>query len=229
VSEKEPMMVEWWTKGHNLLINAGVNSHSYKDAVQEANIGFRDGVDEIFKLSREKSIHVLIFSAGLKTIIEEVMKEKLPGAAEVSRIVANEMVHDSDGKLVAFGENLLHTYNKRFKTVCAQSHSLSEIPRQRKSVILMGDSLSDVLMSDGYDCDNILTVGFLNQNIEANLKRYMDTFDVVITGDGSMQFVVDILRQLPTITPAITPIITPIITPSMSCNNMETRDAAVQG
>jgi len=104
--------------------------------------------------------------------------------------------------------------------VCEQSHSLSEIPRQRKSVILMGDSLSDVLMSDGYDCDNILTVGFLNQNIEANLKRYMDTFDVVVTGDGSMQFVVDILRQLPTITP--------IITPSTSCNNMQAV-ASVQG
>jgi len=103
VAEKEPMMVEWWTKGHNLLINAGINEHSYQDAVHEANIGFRDGVDEMFKLAREKSIHVLIFSAGLKTIIQEVIKEKLPGALEVSRIVANDMIHDSDGKLVAFG------------------------------------------------------------------------------------------------------------------------------
>jgi hypothetical protein len=36
-----------------------------------------------------------------------------------------------------------------------------------------GDSLSDIHMADGYECQTSLSVGFLNANEEENLAKYM--------------------------------------------------------
>ena len=42
-----------------------------------------------------------------------------------------------------------------------------------KNVLLLGDSRSDVRMCEGYPCENVLSIGFLNHHIEENLQAYM--------------------------------------------------------
>ncbi len=44
--------------------------------------------------------------------------------------------------------------------------------------------------------DRVISIGFLNENIESNLELYLSNFDVVITNDGTMDFVNDLLKQI---------------------------------
>ena len=61
--------------------------------------------------------------------------------------------------------------------------------QQRRNVLLLGDGLGDVTMADGAatEPECILKVGFLNENIEGLLPQYEDKFDLVITGDATLE------------------------------------------
>jgi len=61
---------------------------------------------------------------------------------------------------------------------------------------LLGDNLEDIGMVDGFEYDNLLKIGFLNENIEENLENYKKAFDIVILNDGSMEFVNNLLKEI---------------------------------
>ena len=53
----------------------------------------------------------------------------------------------------------------------------------------MGDHLGDVNMKCGMeDINECLNIGFINYKIKENLETYMDTFDVVLVNDETMDF-----------------------------------------
>ena len=68
--------------------------------------------------------------------------------------------------------------------------------KNRKNVLLLGDSLHDVEMITGFDYDNLIKIGFLNENIKENLPHYKKVYDVILTNDNSMDFVNNLLKQL---------------------------------
>jgi 5'-nucleotidase len=68
--------------------------------------------------------------------------------------------------------------------------------RDRRNVILLGDSIDDVGMVQGFDYDNLITVGFLNDKVAENLERYKKAFDVVLIGDASMGYVRELLEEI---------------------------------
>jgi cytosolic 5'-nucleotidase 3 len=52
-------------------------------------------------------------------------------------------------------------------------------------------------MADGLDDpQGILRVGFLNESVDAKLENYKKLFDVVITNDGPMDWVLDLINQV---------------------------------
>lgn len=56
-------------------------------------------------------------------------------------------------------------------------------------------------MSAGVGHDCVLKVGYLNTSsfqtlTKDRLETYMDTFDVVLVGDGTMQYVNDLLEEM---------------------------------
>jgi len=52
-------------------------------------------------------------------------------------------------------------------------------------------------MCEGIPHETVLKIGFLNRNIDKLLPEYKSIYDVVITNDGSMDFVNDyILKNL---------------------------------
>jgi len=197
VEEKIPHMIEWWTKSHNALILADVKKELFSHAVAEAHVAVRDGAGQLFSLCQSKNVQVFVFSAGLYQIIEEVFRAFLPDALQHVKLVANDMVFDESGKLVAFGPQLLHTFNKTFGSLPDMENYIN-----RRNVIVIGDSFGDVHMADGYNCDNCLRVGFLNNPDPLSLAKYMDVYDVVLTGDpdlkldASFDYVNQILQSL---------------------------------
>ena len=58
----------------------------------------------------------------------------------------------------------------------------------RQNIIVMGDIVEDVKMVDETKHDIVLKIGFLNdiENQSHMIEKYMDTFDMVIAGDGCL-------------------------------------------
>ncbi|KAH1230201.1 Cytosolic 5'-nucleotidase 3A [Glycine max] len=99
-------------QAHGLLVEGGLTYDSIRQSVANANIAFREGVCELFEFLEERDAPVLIFSAGLADIIEEVLRQKLHRSFKNVRIVSNRMVFDDDGRLVTFKGKLIHSLNK---------------------------------------------------------------------------------------------------------------------
>ncbi|XWS74677.1 hypothetical protein CRYUN_Cryun01aG0018500 [Craigia yunnanensis] len=207
LEEKTKLMEEWWGKTHGLLIQGGLTYNAIKNSVANANIAFRDGVVELFEFLEERDIPVLIFSAGLADIIEEVLRQKVHRSYKNIKIVSNQMVFDS-GCLVSFKGKLIHSLNKNEHALdmTASHHDQTggidgpvtdnASMKQRTNVLLLGDHIGDLGMSDGLNYENRISVGFLNDNIEKNLESYRNAFDIVYLNDTPMWGVMKLAAQL---------------------------------
>jgi len=100
--------------------------------------------------------------------------------------IGNSFEFNKNGKAVGI-KKIVHVFNKN-------EMSIKELPvydklLNRKNVILLGDSLGDLGMIEGFDHDNLIKIGFLNENIEKSLEEYKKNYDVVILNDGDFGFV----------------------------------------
>ncbi|KAF4354060.1 hypothetical protein F8388_002460 [Cannabis sativa] len=208
IEEKTKLMEEWWGKTHALLIEGGVTCDGIKQSVADSTIAFREGVGELLELLEERDIPVLIFSAGLADIIEEVMRQKLHKSFKNVKIVSNRMVFNEKGCLVSFKGKTIHTLNKNEHALemAAPLHKeLGDVDeptsdnssvKTRTNVLLLGDHLGDLGMSDGLNYVTRISVGFLNDNVESSLDAYRNAFDVVYLNDAPMSGVVKLVSQL---------------------------------
>lgn len=208
IEEKAGLMEEWWGKTHALLIEGGLTYDAIKKSVANANIAFRDGVVELFEFLEEKNIPVLIFSAGLADIIEEVLRQKLHRSFKNVKVVSNRMSFDENGCLVSFIGKTIHVLNKnehaldmagpihdQFGQVDGPTNNYASV-KSRTNVLLLGDHIGDLGMSDGLEYENRISVGFLNDNVENCLDSYREAFDVLYLNDASMWGVVKLASGL---------------------------------
>ncbi|XP_072224908.1 7-methylguanosine phosphate-specific 5'-nucleotidase-like isoform X2 [Leuresthes tenuis] len=184
VEEKLPLMVEWWTKAHELLVEQKVRKDLLATAVHESEARLRDGYKLFFDHLHEHNIPLLIFSAGIGDILEEVIRQAKVFHSNVN-VFSNYMDFDESGVLRAFKGELIHIYNKREGALLNTGH-FQEL-RTRPNVLLMGDSLGDLAMADGVqDMKNILKIGFLNDKVEERKQSYLDAYDIVLVEDETL-------------------------------------------
>ncbi|CAN6291865.1 unnamed protein product [Urochloa humidicola] len=206
--EKAKLMEEWWEKTHGLLIEGGLTCEAIKKSVSDAVIAFRDGVVELFEYLEERDIPVLVFSAGLADIIEEVFRQKLHRSFKNIKVVSNRMVFNEEGRLVAFKGKTIHVLNKNehaLDMAAPVNDNLGDpngsiddysLVKNRTNVLLLGDHIGDLGMSDGLNYENRIAVGFLNANVEKSLKDYSKAFDIVYLNDAPMRGVVELVSEL---------------------------------
>uniref|UniRef100_A0A669CFA8 5'-nucleotidase n=1 Tax=Oreochromis niloticus TaxID=8128 RepID=A0A669CFA8_ORENI len=169
VEEKLPLMVEWWTKAHELLVNQKIKKDGLAEAVKDSEAKLRDGYQYFFDHLNEHSIPLLIFSAGIGDILEEVIRQTEVFHPNV-KVISNYMDFDESGVLKAFKGELIHIYNKKEGALLNTGH-FQEL-RTRTNVLLLGDSLGDLNMADGVqDMENILKIGFLNDKVSKKHAR----------------------------------------------------------
>ncbi|XP_071776447.2 7-methylguanosine phosphate-specific 5'-nucleotidase-like [Centroberyx gerrardi] len=182
--EKLPLMVEWWTKVHELLIQQKIRKDMLAQAVKESSAMLREGHKVFFDCLAEHQVPLLIFSAGVGDILEEVIRQNHVFHPNV-RIISNYMDFDHSGILRAFKGQLIHTFNKREGALQHAAH-LREL-QDRPNVLLLGDSLGDLTMADGVSQpQNVLTIGFLNDQVEERKESYVNSFDIVLVKDETM-------------------------------------------
>uniref|UniRef100_A0A3Q2D611 5'-nucleotidase n=1 Tax=Cyprinodon variegatus TaxID=28743 RepID=A0A3Q2D611_CYPVA len=194
VSEKLPLMVEWWTKAHDLLVEQRIKKDELAEAVRESDAMLREGYELFFDRLHEHGIPLLIFSAGIGDILEEVIRQANVFHSNV-KVISNYMDFDESGRLKAFKGELIHIYNKREGALLNTGHF--EELRSRPNVLLMGDSLGDLNMADGVqDMKYILKIGYLNDKVEERKQSYLDSYDIVLVNDESLEVPNAVLHYL---------------------------------
>ncbi|XP_040919448.1 cytosolic 5'-nucleotidase 3-like [Toxotes jaculatrix] len=185
IEEKLPLMVDWWTKAHELLVQQKIRKDLLAMVVRESDAMLREGYQLFFDHLHEHSIPLLIFSAGIGDILEEVIQQAGVFHPNV-KVFSNYMDFDECGVLRAFKGELIHIYNKREGALLNTGH-FQEL-RTRPNVLLMGDSLGDLTMADGVqDMENILKIGFLNDKVEERKQSYLDSYDIVLVKDETLE------------------------------------------
>ncbi|KAI9299794.1 pyrimidine 5'-nucleotidase [Cunninghamella echinulata] len=191
--EKVPSMIQWWMKAHEAMVKQNLTRQDIVNMVEQVNIELRAEVDKVLQKCRDLEIPFLVFSAGIGNIIEQILlKRQL--YYDNMHIVSNMMVFNKDDICTGFNDPLIHVFNKsEFQLESTPYYSLIQ---HRTNVILVGDSLGDLQMSQGIQHDLCLNIGFLNHDIEFLEPRYLQAFDIVIEGDANMIPILEILKHI---------------------------------
>jgi len=192
--EKIPIMIQWYQEANRCLADSGVKLPWLPLMVEQSNVELRDQTDNMLKTLHSKEVPVLVLSAGVGDLINHIMDHFGVLHSNV-KLVSNFLKFDEEGNIVGLkGEEseLIHMYNKA-ETVRKRSEEASE----RKNVIVLGDSLGDLHMAAGVKDPNVvLTIGFLNNNIESSLETYKENFDIVLVDDQTMSFPNSLLGEI---------------------------------
>ncbi|XP_033025505.1 7-methylguanosine phosphate-specific 5'-nucleotidase isoform X2 [Lacerta agilis] len=192
MEDKLPLMIEWWTKAHDLLAQQKIKKIDIAQVVKESDVMLRDGFNILFDQLYQNKVPLFIFSAGVGDVLEEIIRQAGAFYPNV-KVVSNYMDFDDSGVLRGFKEPLIHTYNKN-NTVLKDTEYFQQLC-SRTNILLLGDSMGDLSMADGVvDMENILRVGFLNDRVEEQRGKYLEAYDIVLEKDETLDVANGILR-----------------------------------
>ncbi|XP_023606812.1 cytosolic 5'-nucleotidase 3A isoform X5 [Myotis lucifugus] len=202
VEQKNPYMVEWYTKSHRLLVEQGIPRAKLKEIVAESDIMLnqtvlppcREGYENFFDKLQQHSIPVFIFSAGIGDVLEEIIRQAGVYHSNV-KVVSNFMDFDDNGVLKGFKGDLIHVFNKHDGAL-KNTDYFNEL-KDNSNIILLGDSQGDLRMADGVaNVEHILKIGYLNDKVDELLDKYMDSYDIVLVKEESLEVANSILQKI---------------------------------
>ncbi len=195
IDDKKKAMKEWRTKHKLLLIKEWIKKQDIYRAMKSQNINLREWSKEFFEILNKNDIPLVILSAGwLWTLSIEKYLENQSSMYDNIYLIWNDFVRDGD-KAVDFKKPIIHTFNKD-ETVIKELPNIYVKIKDKKNVILLWDSISDTKMVEWFEYNNLLKIGFLNKDVEKNMEKYINNYDVVVVDDGSMNFVNEILQKI---------------------------------
>merc|ERR1712070_1071585 len=200
-------MMEWCSKVNYLIGTQNLTQSDISDAVASScDFHIREGVVETFGILLEKGIPIIILSAaGVGNVIDEVVRQCIakPDGTKGSpwpnvRVLSNTMIFDADGNFSEFSEPLVHMYNKSLQDA---PDDIRQILAGRDVGVLCGDSLGDLTMAHGHTTTDLLKFGFLNENVDERMGKYIGTrgreaFDRIILNDGDWSPILDLFKRL---------------------------------
>ena len=208
LSEKIPLMEEWYRANHLTMVQEYVSREMIADGVRKARDSGaffgREGAAELLTLLRQREVATQILSAGLKDVVEVALIELFnlpkwesptdvntgePTSRDPIRVISNGMkFHPKAGWLEGFTEPLIHMYNKTQSVVDEGKGVLV-------NALVIGDGLGDANMSDGgASLEEVLKIGYLNDPSEDGKRKYSEAFDIVVDGTqglGPVRAIVD--------------------------------------
>lgn len=195
VEAKKGLMTEWWRRHFKLLIASGLNLTDIKSVIDNRFVNLRTGVVEFIKLLSKFKIPLIIFSAnglGVSALDYFFQKEGLP--MDNLHFIANDFVWGEDGRALSVKEPIIHSFNKD-ETELSAFGCLEKV-KDRTNILLLGDSLGDVGMANGFPYRNLLKIGFLNDKIRESLPVYREAYDALILNDGDFSLPLEILKEI---------------------------------
>ncbi len=193
--QKRQAMREWWDKHFTLFKQSGLTKQDIERAMTAGKIQLRPGAREFFTILQQNNIPLVIMSSsGIGDYSIEVFLKHNRCLLDNIFIISNRYNWDQKGKMVGVQEPIIHSLNKN-ETLIKDFPVYQKI-KNRPNVILLGDNLADVDMVTGFKYNHLITIGFLNDNIELLLEQYKKTYNVILANDAPMDYVNAILTTI---------------------------------
>jgi 5'-nucleotidase len=187
---KTKAMEEWWEKCFEIFVRAQLKQTEVRYAMEKTDVWLRAKCPQLLKLTHEENIPVIILSAnGLGWRSIKMFLENKELDFPNIKIISNRLVWDDNNVMVGFMKPIIHTTNKHFSLI---PERIRADLAAKKWCLLLGDTLEDVNMASGLpEGIDLLKVGFYNQKTDEALSAYQGRYDVLILGDGTMDWVVE--------------------------------------
>lgn len=129
--------------------------------------------------------------------IKLYLKEIKNGANHSNNIhiISNSFVWDKTGRAIAYNQPIITSANKA-ETMVKNFPAIIKKIKSRTNVILLGDNIHDLYMVTGFDYDNLIKIGFLNDDVKAKSPLFKKYFDVIILNDSSMGYINRLLKSI---------------------------------
>jgi cytosolic 5'-nucleotidase 3 len=190
--ERYKEMINWWKEHKDLLVECGLSKEIIEKTIKKDKVEFRENYETFFQLLKENNIPILIFSAGIGNIIEGILKLKKQLTSNI-QIIANFFKFDENGKTTGYKyDRVVNTYNKNEHQL--EDHPYQKEIKDRKNVLLLGDQMGDLGMTEGIEHNEIIKVGFANT--ESDKEVFQKHFDLVITEDGPLDEINKIIKEI---------------------------------
>jgi len=174
---KNKLMTEWWNKHIGLFIKYQLSEEVINTAAKNLRVmSFREGAREFLENMRDRNIPVIIISAGIGNFIEQFLIKNNCNFENIY-IVSNFLKFEN-GIATGVSYNVIHSLNKNEVSLPTEIKKLIE---NRKNIILLGDSISDIRMAREDAREDALKIGFLEEKVDENKPYYIEQFDVVCT------------------------------------------------
>ncbi len=194
--EKKKIMNEWWRKSFKLLKDSGLSKKNIERATTSGEVQYRPRALEFIDCLHKHNIPLVIMSASTVGAdgIAAHLKHNNSHKNNI-HIISNSFIWDEDGKVSGVCEPIITGMNKDETLI--QNFPAFEVVKNRKNVILLGDNIGDVGMVEGFDYENLLKIGFLNEDPAGDLlPEFEKHYDAVILDDGPFDFVNSILEKI---------------------------------
>jgi HAD superfamily hydrolase (TIGR01544 family) len=166
-----------------------------KDIVVNGHLKFREGVSDFLNFLYEKNIPLVIISASGCGDAIRMFFEK--AGKDYSNIIyiTNQFIWDKNDIAIGVKEPVINSMNKD-ETALKKIPEVFDKIKNRKNVILLGDNMEDVAMTEGFEYETLIKIGFLNFDNDQLRQKYKETFDVVLEGDGDFEHINLLIRNL---------------------------------
>ena len=195
LKEKKEAMYDWWKNHFDLLIKSRLNKKDIEKVVNSGKVEFRDGALDLIKFLHKHNIPLIIMSSsGLGYESISMYLEKHKCFYNNIHIISNAFIWDKDDYAIGIKEPIIYVMNK--DETILQDFPVFKIIKNRKNVILLGDNIEDIGMVEGFNYNNLIKIGFLNDDVNKNLPYYKQNYDILILNDSGMGYVNGLLREL---------------------------------
>ena len=186
--------VEWWDAAHGFMVQHCMPPRQLiPRMVREAKMMPRPGALELLKKLETMDVPVLIVSAGVSDVIEEFLRQH--GAlSENVTICSNRLNYEADSAPKSVSPDPpITSFTKAYAYKSASSFFKAH--ENRRALIVLGDSVTDVDACENVPSDRVLSVGFVNERPDA--AAHAQAFDAVVVGDqGSLNAVIEIVDEI---------------------------------
>lgn len=195
IKRKKKAMDEWWMLHLKLLIKYKLNKKDIESMIKSSKLKLRKGFRTFVNILKSDNIPLVIMSAsglGKEAIKMYLKKEKIN--YKNIHIIGNSYKWNRRGTAISIEKPIIHVL-KKDETIIHNFPVFKTI-KNRKNVILFGDSIGDIGMISGFNYKTLIKIGFLNEKVKENLNAYKKIYDVIILNDSPMNFINQLLKNI---------------------------------
>ena len=184
--------VQWWDQAHKLMVKHGTPPRALLPRlVKESGMTPRPGALKLLKRLALLDVPVLIVSAGVSDVIEEFLRQH-DALSENITVCSNRLNYGADSAPLSVSPDpAITSFTKG--TAYKASSTFFKQHAERRTLLVLGDSLTDTDVTKEVPYDHVITVGFPNSRGPEAEAKYHDSFDALVLGDDGSLAAVDAL------------------------------------